>query len=61
MEAKNINIEEIMNGIRADIAAKGYRESELRLPDIMQYYTDDMKPSLFSRIKSKVKRMIIRK
>ena len=58
MEASELNIEDIMDEIRADIAAKGYKESDLKLPDIMQYYTDDMKPSFPARIKSRIKRII---
>ena len=58
MEAAGLNIEDIMDEIRADIAAKGYKESDLRLPDIMQYYTDDMKPSYVARIKNRIKRIL---
>jgi hypothetical protein len=57
MGSKEINIEEIMDQIRAGIKEKGLKESELKLPDIMQYYTDDMKPSLAARIKNKIKKM----
>ena len=58
MEASELNIEDIMKEIRADIAAKGYKESDLRLPDIMQYYTEDMKPSFLSRVKNRIKRIL---
>ena len=58
MEASGLNIEDIMNEIRADIAAKGYKESDLKLSDVMRYYTDDMKPSLFARIKNRIKRIL---
>ena len=57
MESREINIEEIMDQIRAQIRERGCRESELKLPDVMQYYTDDMKPSFPARIKSKIKKM----
>ncbi|MCR5119960.1 MAG: hypothetical protein K6B44_10150 [Lachnospiraceae bacterium] len=58
MEASELKIEDIMKQIRADIAAKGYKESDLRLPDIMQYYTEDMKPSFAARVKNKIKRIL---
>jgi len=54
-----VNIEEIMTGIRAEIAARGEKEEDLKLPAVELYWTDEGKDMSFTgRVKRKIKKVL---